>query len=51
MPYMKALGLAGFHSPLGFVGMWTKAPNAYVAAHQCWDVRAARRHAPEEVLR
>ena len=40
MPHLRQLGLDGFDLPLGFVGMWTKAPNAYVVAHKCWDADA-----------
>ncbi len=31
------LGLDGFDFPLGFLGMWTKALNAYVVAQKCWE--------------
>lgn len=37
MPYLRDLGLSGFDLPLAFVGIWTKALNTYVVAHQCWD--------------
>ena len=33
----QALRLDGFDFPLGFLGIWTKALNAYVVAHKCWN--------------
>ena len=40
MPHLRKMGLSGFDLPLGFVGIWTKAPNAYVVARKCWDADA-----------
>ena len=40
MPYLRDLGIDGFDFPLGFVGIWTKALNAYVTARKCWDADA-----------
>jgi len=33
----RELGLDGFDFPLGFVGIWAKALNAYVVARKCWE--------------
>ena len=51
MPYLRELGLSGFDLPLGFVGVWTKALNAYVVAHRCWDVDANTDCMVEEYFR
>lgn len=34
---VRKLGLDGFDFPLGFLGIRTKALNAYVVARKCWD--------------
>jgi|GEM_PF-2303220 len=36
---VKSMDLDGFDFPLGFVGIWTKAPNAYAVARKSWDTR------------
>jgi len=33
----QELWLDGFDFPLGFLGIWTKALNAYVVAKKCWN--------------
>lgn len=51
MRYVKEMGLAGFDFPLGFVGIWTKAPNAYAVARKCWNTDESAHVIGEEVLR
>ena len=34
---IRTLGIDGFDLPLGYLGIWTKALNAYVAAHKTWN--------------
>ena len=51
MPYLRDLGLSGFDLPLGFVGIWTKALNAYVVARKCWDADADSAGIVEEYFR
>jgi hypothetical protein len=51
MPYLRDMGLAGFDFPLGFVGIWTKALNAYVVAQKCWRADADRAAMVDEYFR
>ena len=48
---VKTLGLEGFDFPLGFVGIWTKAPNAYAVARKSWNAQEAADAIGEEFLR
>ncbi len=34
---IATLNMAGFDLPLGYLGIWTKALNAYVVAHKTWN--------------